>query len=83
MHSALTVVVSSEGVDRATRSAETGEMVQGRPEVCVMCRLSERQTPSGGLCGRPEKLQDVSLHFLSLIWSRFLVQVTHAQSLAK
>ena len=22
-------------------------------------RLSERQTPSGGLCGRPEKLQDV------------------------
>lgn len=23
------------------------------------CRLSERQTPSGGLNGRPEKLQDV------------------------
>ena len=27
----------------------------------VCCRLCERQTPSGGLCGRPEKLQDVSM----------------------
>ena len=24
-----------------------------------MCRLCERQTRSGGLCGRPEKMQDV------------------------
>lgn len=50
-------------------SAVSGEAVKGRPDkVCAICRLSERQTPSGGLCGRPEKLQDVSLclHFLYL-----------------
>ena len=33
------------------------DTTRGKPT--EMCRISERQTASGGLNGRPEKLQDV------------------------
>jgi geranylgeranyl transferase type-2 subunit beta len=32
----------------------------------MVCRLMERQTPSGGLQGRPEKLQDVCYSWWAL-----------------
>ena len=41
-------------------SADTPKLGCCRLEVCCCCRLAERQTASGGLNGRPEKLQDVS-----------------------
>ena len=44
----------------AENSADTAKSSCCCALICCCCRLAERQTASGGLNGRPEKLQDVS-----------------------
>lgn len=64
------VFVSRKSGGSARWCGQWSEWYEFAGVLLLLRRLCERQTRSGGLNGRPEKLQDVSVHMCACSWAK-------------